>query len=305
MDRRPSRREVLRAGALGAGGLAAGVVLPGCVSQPPSKNLAFSRDTIAYGTEPMQQAELTVPLLGKPRPVVILLHGGYWRLGFDRSEMVGLATDLSRLGYAAWNVDYRRMGEGGGWPGTFEDVALAVDKLDEVAAGKNLDLNRVVAIGHSAGSQLAMWVAARPKALVGQLGAQPKVAPKAVVSLSGVLDLAAVANSDAVGRLGELKSSVLEVLGGAPAQVPDRYAQMSPVALLPLAVPRLLVHGIRDDRVPIEQSRAFVTAAAKVNEPTQLVELPDVDHFDVVKPDKAWWDSVVSWLATTNGDPLG
>lgn len=303
MNRRPTRRDVLRAGAIGTGGLLAGLAIPGCVNQA-QKNLAYSRETIPYGSEPMQQAELTVPLLAKTRPVAILLHGGYWRVGFDRSEMAGLASDLTRFGYAVWNIDYRRLGEGGGFPATFEDVAVAVDKLAELASGRNLDLTRVIVIGHSAGSQLALWVANRHKALAGQVGAQPKVSTKAVVSLSGVLDLATIANSNAVGRLGELKSSVIEVLGGTPAQVPDRYAQMSPIELLPLTVSRLLIHGIRDDRVPVEQSRSFAAAAAKLNEPTQLIELPDVDHFDVVKPDKAWWDSVVTWLELAIGDPL-
>jgi acetyl esterase/lipase len=300
----PTRRELLRgAGLLGAAALL-GAPLAACGTGRSTRNLAFSVEQRAYGTDPLQTGELTLPLLGKPTPLVVLIHGGYWRTGFTKVEMADLAQDLARVGYACWNIDYRRVGDlGGGWTGTLLDVATGIDKLAEIGPEKGLDLAHVALMGHSAGAQLALWAAARAKAPPNALGTPAKITPKGVVSLSGVLDLTDTAHTTSPGGEAELKKSLSDFLGGPPEAVPDRYAAVSPMALLPIGVPQLLLHGTKDDRVSIQQSRAYVAAAKAAGDQVDLIELLEVDHFEVVESSKNWWDAVINWLGRTIGDP--
>ena len=222
--------------------------------------------TLAYGTDPSQVADLHLPSDGRPDdkadgtpwPVVVVIHGGYWGSGYGRSLGTGLAADLASHGVAAWNIEYRRVGNGGGWPTTLADVARAVDALADVAnlaAGGRLDLERVVTVGHSAGGQLAMWSAGRHKLQAGVPGAAPLVGVRGVVAQAGVLDLIRGAT---VG-LGD--GAVVRFLGGTPLEVPERYAQASPYELLPIGVPSTLVHGTKDKVVPIDQSDRYAAAA--------------------------------------------
>ncbi|MFD1530570.1 alpha/beta hydrolase family protein [Pseudonocardia aurantiaca] len=238
---------------------------------------------IPYGTHPSQFGELTLPA-GPVRGVAVVVHGGFWRQRRDLELGRPLAADLAERGWAAWNVEYRRVGGDGGWPTTFEDVAAAVDLLagpvQEVAGGR-LPLDRVVAVGHSAGGQLAAWLAARPGLLAGTPGAGPVVRLCGAVSQAGVLDLVDAA------RHGVGDGAVTDLLGGFPEDVPDRYSLASPVARLPIGVPVVCVHGTADENVPPRQSDRFVAASRGEAE---LVSLPDVDHFKVIDPaDEAWW----------------
>jgi len=305
-DLRWTRRDVLRTGLLGASAIAlanAGL-LTGC-SDPSANNVAFEVEQIPYGPDPMQVGELSRPLLEGRRPVVVLVHGGYWRVGFTRSAMDELASDLVRIGYATWNLDYRRFGEvGGGWPGTVEDVGTGIDHLAELAATKNLDLGRVAIIGHSAGGQLAIWSGARASSSPDAPGAAPVVVPKGIVSLAGVVDLVTSARSTTPGGGVELRRAIEDFLAATPDQSPSRYALASPMALLPIGVPQLILHGSLDDRVPVEQSRAYAAASVAAGDATELLELDGVDHFQVIEATKAWWDRVVEWLASVIGDPL-
>lgn len=208
--------------------------------------------TIAYGSEPSQVGELYLPEGDGPFPVVVLVHGGWWTAMFDRRQVVPLAEDLVSRGFAVWNVEYRRIGEpGGGWPGTFEDMAAAVDAVAHLDPA--VDTGRVLVVGHSAGGHLAAWVAHRSAQPDGLPGAHPKVEPIGVVSLAGVLDLVD-ADSVALGegltdsdpdippnvpppshaevwpavaaRAGDGITRLL--LGGSVAEHADRYAAASP-----------------------------------------------------------------------------
>jgi acetyl esterase/lipase len=234
---------------------------------------------VAYGPHPDQVANLHLPAAGDgPWPTVVVIHGGFWRQRWDRTTATPLARDLAARGLAAWNLEYRRPGPGSDWRATLADVAAGIDALaerDEVDAG------RVVAVGHSAGGQLALWAAARP---------EPRVRLRGIVALAGVSDLEACAQAN----LGD--GACQAFLGGGPADVPDRYAVASPAALLPLGVPQLLVHGADDDVVPPGQSRDYATGARAAGDDVELVEIAGADHFDVIEPTHPAWLEVVDRL---------
>ena len=211
-----------------------------------------------------------------PHPVVVLLHGGYWRSKYGKSLMRGLAADLARRGFAAWNVEYRRTGRhGGGWPMTFDDVGAAIDLLADLRDPR-LDLERVDAVGHSAGGQLAVWAAARTDA---------RVPIRRVVAQSAVLDMAASGEPAA------------EFLGGTPDEVPERYAAADPMRLVPLGKPTLVVHGADDETVPLTRSRLYVEAARAAGDPVELVEPSPGGHRVHIDPRTEAWGVVVEWLA--------
>jgi acetyl esterase/lipase len=213
-----------------------------------------------------------------------VIHGGFWRARYGRKLMTPVSRDLAGRGWAAWNIEYRRLGNlsGGGWPCTFDDVAAAVDLLADLPA---LDLSRVVAIGHSAGGHLATWVAARPS-----LDAEPRVRVTAAVSQAGVVDLR---------HAWELRLSagvVEQLLDGTPDERPDRYALASPAELVPTGVPVLLVHGGRDDTVPPIISERYLAAARGAGDPCEMVLLEDEDHYGHIDPANPLWRTVVEWL---------
>ncbi len=240
--------------------------------------------TFSYGPDDAQVADLFLPSSRRAGgPVVVLIHGGYWQPGYDRSLMVPLARDLVDRGFVAWNVDYRAVGAGGGWPATFSDVASGVDLLAEVGRRRHLDVSRVVTVGHSAGGTLALWAAARRRLPADAPGAEPRIEPCAVVSQAGVNDLVGAARQGLGGGAAE------QVMGGSPTSVPDHYRLGSPLARLPLGVPQLLVHGPDDTLVPVSQSRTYAAAAKAAGDQVDLIEVPGADHFSVIDPGhKAW-----------------
>lgn len=239
---------------------------------------------MAYGDHPDQVANLHLPAGdGGSWRCVVLIHGGFWRTGWDRTLMTPLAVDLAHRGIAAWNVEYRRVGQdGGGWPGTFADVAAAIDHLAGVEA---VDAKRVVTCGHSAGGQLALWLTARRRLPAGMPGAAPRVLPVAAVAQAGVCDLEAAWRDD-VGD-----GAVRDLLGSYDER-PDRYAVVSPAARTPLGVPQLLVHGNEDDIVPLAQSRDHAARDPQA----ELVELDGTDHYAVIDPGNEAWAAVVARL---------
>jgi acetyl esterase/lipase len=213
--------------------------------------------------------------------VAVVLHGGFWRDAYDRSLMSGLCEDLAEAGWAAWNLEYRRLGAGGGWPATFDDVAAGIDDLGSLNRAQ-LDLGVVVAIGHSAGGQLALWAAARKT---------PRLRVTDAVVQAGVVDLAEAA------RLGLSRGVVYELVAAAPAEAPERYALASPTALLPLGVPQLLVHGARDEIVPAAMSRSYAEAAMAAGDRVDLVVHEQLGHFEHLDPRSPAWRSVRDWLS--------
>lgn len=297
IPRVPRRQLLRRCAEIAAAALALPAALAACaVDRPPPAAGVGGPRRFAYGPHPSQFGELTMPA-GDVRGVVVVVHGGFWRKTYGLELGRPLAVDLAGIGLAAWNVEYRRVAAGragiprvdtddGGWTATFDDVAAAVELLAgpvQEAAGGRLPLDRVVAVGHSAGGHLAAWLAARPGLPAGAPGASPTVRLRGVVSQAGVLDLVDAAERTVGG------GAVGDLLGGSPAEVPDRYALASPAARVPTGVPVVCVHGTADGNVPIRQSERFVAAATAAGDPAELVALPGVDHFAVIDPPAAAW----------------
>jgi acetyl esterase/lipase len=256
---------------------------------------------LAYGPGPLQFGELRVPNRPGPHPTVILIHGGFWRAQYGYALMNGLAEDLAARGIASWNIEYRRVGDpGGGWPNTLLDVAAAADHLLTLAPRYALDLKRIVAIGHSAGGHLALWLAGRSRLPKDGPLASAAGSLKAEVSertqLAGVISLAGV-NDLALGwRLDLGNNAVGAFLGGSPDEVPERYAAASPAALLPLGVPQVLIRGTADNRVPLRVSQEYAQAARDVGDQVTLIELEEVDHFAVIDAHSAAWARTIEAL---------
>lgn len=245
---------------------------------------------IAYDRAPSQFGELRLPDAAGPHPVVVLLHGGCWSRGFDLRYLSHLAAAITReFGVATWNVEYRRLGEpGGGWPGTLRDAAQAIDHLRAIAPVHELDVTRVVALGHSAGGQLALWLASRPRLRPNSAVFRPQALPvHGVIGLSPITDLVEFGEGG-----GSCNAAVDDLMGGTPAQHMARYSQVSPRALLPLSVPQWLIQGELDPIVPVTEVRAYVDAAKREGDATELRVIADAAHFEPVLPAGAAWDAL-------------
>jgi acetyl esterase/lipase len=247
-------------------------------------------ERLAYADEsPQQFGVLRVPAGAGPHPVAAIVHGGCWLADYDYAHVERMAEVLTEQGLATWVIEYRRLGhDGGGWPGTFRDVARGLDHVRTLAAEHRLDLERVVAVGHSAGGQLALWLAARPK-----VAPQSELFVAQPVSVAGVVALAAIAalRTYALGS-GSCNAAVPDLMGGLPRSVGARYDEVSPLELVPLDVPVRLVHGVDDAIVPLEQSRRLVSAQRRANGDVVLDVIARAGHFDVVAPFATAWPTV-------------
>lgn len=247
--------------------------------------------TLRYGPAEGQEADLHLPAGATRPPVVCLLHGGFWRMPYGREEFDPVARDLASRGFAVWNMEYRRLGAPeGGWPGTLLDVAAGIDHLASlVAEGVRLDLRRVVAVGHSAGGHLALWSSAR-RGKPGVLRTPVRIRPAAAAGLAAIVDLAfAFAVNAGNGAVGQM-------LGGSPDEQPARYAEASPIALLPLGVDQLIVHGAADEALPVEMARTYQRAAVASGDNVLYAELPRAGHMDYLDPNSEAHDTLCRWL---------
>jgi acetyl esterase/lipase len=244
---------------------------------------------------------------------VIFLHGGFWRSSYDRAHAGPLSEALAAAGFAVCAPEYRRTGQPeGGWPGTFDDVAAAVDTLPQLAAQVSCgmaDPDRVVLAGHSAGGHLALWAASRGRLPADapwhaswhapQPGAAGLGAGVGVVSLAGVCDLAACY------RLGLGSGAAAALMGGGPVQFPDRYRVADPLTLVPAGAPAWLVHGTADDRVPDSLSRDYAAAAVAAGGQAHVELLPGCGHFEVIDPLSAAWPGVLDAFRAAAGGAGG
>jgi acetyl esterase/lipase len=248
---------------------------------------------IRYGTGPEHVADVWLPAAtSRSAPLVIFLHGGFWRAAYDRSHTGPMATALAAAGYAVCVPEFRRTGQaGGGWPGTFEDVATAVDRspaLVRKAAGPGVVADDPALLaGHSAGGHLALWAAGR-HLLSPDSGWHADTRARGVVVLAGVSGLA-----DCYDQ-GLGNGAAADLMGGSPARFPQRYRVADPAGLLPLGCPVRLVHGSLDDVVPAAMSRGYAALGRAAGDDTAVAELPGASHLDLIDPLSPAWPQVLA-----------
>ena len=229
---------------------------------------------LAYGSDENQFVDLRLPKSKGLHALAINLHGGFWRAKYDLGHTGHLCAALTAKGLATANVEYRRVGSaGGGWPGTFADIRAACQFLLQSARKYEFDVRRVVVMGHSAGGQLALCLAAHESGV------------RAVIALAGVVDL------QQAYALHLSNDAVAEFLGGTPAEVGDHYREADPMKVA-IAARQWLVHGATDDVVPPGFSRNYVSTKQKMKEDVRLVEIAGAGHFDVIDPRSGAWKDV-------------
>lgn len=257
------------------------------VPQPPASR------TISYGADPLQHVELWRPPGKGPFPVVLMLHGGCWQTDVAKADIMhAAAADLMKRGIAVWNVEYRGVDvPGGGYPGTFRDAAAAADLLGREGARLGLRTDRIVAIGHSAGGHLALWLAHRPAiARSSALFAARPVPIAAVVSAGGLPDLAQ-ARTEAAEACG---ADTIDKLVGPPTPAhPKVYADTSPVALAASPVPATLVSGALDPIAPPRYAASYAAKARAKGETATAETVPGQGHFELILPGSPAWAAQV------------
>ena len=241
--------------------------------------------------DPLQFGDLILPPGAGPFPLAIVIHGGCWRAGIATLDSTSaLADALADAGVATWNVEYRRVGNaGGGWPGTFRDVAAATDFAKTLAEKHPIDLSRVVIVGHSAGAHLALWAAARSK-----LNEKSALYTKSPLALRGVVAIAGPGDLRPLALRGSIcgRGTIETLLGGTIESVPEHYAQASPAAMLPLGVRQMLISGSDDRVVPPRLVAQYEAAARRAGDPVQLDEVSGADHIDLIVPSTNAWPTV-------------
>lgn len=247
---------------------------------------------IAYGEDPDQYGELKLPQSPGPHPVVVLVHGGCLQKAYATlRDLAPLADALKADGIATWNIEYRRRpSPGSGWPGTYLDVGLAIDHLRAIAAPHRLDLGNVVVLGHSAGGHLAMWAAARARLPASSpLYASDPLPIRGVINLAGYGDIEAFRDVELTACR---RPVVADLLGGEPADVPERYSQTSAAKMLPLGIPQVLIWGARDDMTTVRLGERYTKAASLAGDTVRLEILPALGHFEIANPESDAWPVV-------------
>jgi acetyl esterase/lipase len=251
-------------------------------------------EVVHYGPAPSQVAELFLPKTKGPHPVVVLLHGGCFLKQYEGfPQTSALAADLAGRGYAVWNVEYRKLGEpGAGYPGTFQDVATAIDRLRGEAPKYDLDLQRVIAVGHSAGGHLALWAASRGKLpAASPLRTADPLPIGAVISLAGIGDLKGQSKVFAIPCGDDTIDRLIDTAGRK-----DPFADTSPAELLPTGVKVVMVHGVFDPVMPPYTGRDYAATVRKAGGAAEVVTIPDAAHFDLVIPTTPAWKAIVGVL---------
>ena len=239
-----------------------------------------------YGSHPTQFAELTLPRTAPPHPVIILIHGGGYREMYDLRPMGSVVAALVESGFAVWNIEYRRHGNGGDYPAMFRDVANAADFLRQIADQHNLNLHRVISMGHSAGGHLALWLAGRQ--------AIKKHSPLHMddpLPIHGMVALAPLADIKRASEREVCNDALLGVMGGTPVTAPQHYADASPFELLPLGIPQVLIVGSMDTEI-LDNVSGYIEAAERYRDDARLLVVPEAGHFEIVAVESPAWTEV-------------
>jgi 3-dehydroquinate dehydratase type II len=238
---------------------------------------AWPVETITYGPHADNVGDLRVPRSEGPHPVAVLIHGGFWRTTAARDLLDPAAVDLTRRGWATWNIEFARVGSGGGFRSTAADISAAIGSLADFAEGHDLDLDHVVVVGHGSGGHLALLAA---------IGTSE-------VPISAVAALAPIGDLEAAHEAGIGDGAVEAFMRRTPEQSPERHVAASPVMNLPIGVPLLIVHGDEDGRIPAEISRSFAGRAADEGDTVVYHELEGVGHEALTDPTTPAWEKVV------------
>jgi len=251
--------------------------------------------TLIYGEDVNQFVDLYLPKSTGTLPVIVLVHGGCWGKRYTAKPLGGIARALTEVGFAVWNIEYRRNGNGGGFPQTLLDVAQAADLLRTVAEKYHFDLARVLTMGHSAGGQLAVWLAARSRlAPTSPVYSPTPLAVSGVVCLAGVIDLVAAVPQGLCG------DDLTLLMGGKPDDVPEHYHDASPMELLPLGVRQIHIVGDVDDEMLVN-ARPYIQAARSAGDDVTLTIVPQAGHFELVVATTAAWQIVLDAALTLAG----
>ncbi len=244
---------------------------------------------VHYGAYSENFVDFRFPRGTGPFPVLLVIHGGFWSSAYDLAHMSHLCAAFTSKGAITCNLEYRRIGQlGGGWPGTFQNIATGTDYVfDKLSSDPRFDPGRTTALGFSAGGHLALWLSSRHRVDArSPLFSRPKGFFRGVVSVAGVTDLRAAWRL----RLGD--GAVKRLMGGTPEEVPKRYDSSSPIELLPTGVNQVLIHGADDETVPVSQSEGFVERARSVGDQPLLLKLENTGHFELVDPESSAWPTV-------------
>ena len=242
---------------------------------------------IAYGGGPLQFGEIRLPAGDGPYPVAIVIHGGCWLAKYDIAHIGSLASALTDMGIATWSLEYRRVGDAdGAWPATFEDVARGADHVRRLADEYHLDLDRVIAIGHSAGGHLALWLAGRTG-----IRKTSELYSREPIGLLGVLALAPAPDLAYLHEQKVCDHVIDKLMGGSPTLLPERYQAASPPEMVPLGTRQIILTGAHDERwLPV--GMRYYEAARQAGDSVEHVMAQDSGHFELIVPTTSTWELV-------------
>ena len=247
---------------------------------------------VAYGPGPLQFGNLRLPKGRGPFPVVLFIHGGCYLSRYTIAHAAALEQALADSGYAVWSIEYRRVGDdGGGWPGTFQDVGAGADHLRALGSRYPLDLRRVVAAGHSAGANFALWLASRDRTRT-----DSPLHTEQPIEIGGVLALAPATDLEGLHTQGVCGGVIDKLMGGSPQSVAERYREVSPTQLVPIGVRQVVMIG-GQDRAWGPSGRVYQrTVTAARDSLVRFVDAPVAGHFDIVSPTTSTWPLVIGAL---------
>ena len=270
--------------------------VPPQVSYGSVQSLQFGEPSTVeqYGRNNQQFGQLWLPAgMAGSIPLVVFIHGGCWLSDYDITHTQALSTALSGQGYAVWSIEYRRVGNpGGGWPGTFQDIANAVDHVRGLAERYSLDLNRIALMGHSAGGHLALWAASRKGfSNDNPFYSSDPLGVKAVISLAGIPDVVQYSQGGS-----SCNSPVEQLFGGSHTKYPHRYSAGTPLDIVSLGVELVMLQGKADNIVPLTQARSYIQSLRNPDPDFQLQLLAEAGHFDLIHPGAPAWQHVLTAL---------